>query len=100
MAWEAGSGDRLIGDSAKNQATINPEKTVFDVKRLIVRGFKDKTVKKDMKHWPFKVTKKGDMPAIEVTVGEEKKSFYPEEISAMVLKKMKSVAESDLSKKN
>ena len=64
VAWEAGSGDRLIGDSAKNQATINPENTVFDAKRLIGRGFNDKTVKKDMKHWPFKVIKKGGKPAI------------------------------------
>merc|ERR1719331_1110704 len=93
------SGDRLIGDSAKNQATINPENTVFDAKRLIGRGFKDKTVQKDMKHWPFKVIKKGGKPAIEVTVGKDRKSFYPEEISAMVLNKMKAIAESALSKK-
>jgi len=99
VAWEAGSGDRLIGDSAKNQATINPENTVFDAKRLIGRGFKDKTVQKDMKHWPFKVIKKGGKPAIEVTVGKEQKSFYPEEISAMVLNKMKAIAEAALSKK-
>jgi len=98
VAWEAGSGDRLIGDAAKNQATINPENTVFDAKRLIGRDFGDKNVQKDMKHWPFNVIKKGGKPAIEVAVGEERKSFYPEEISAMVLNKMKSIAEGSLSK--
>jgi heat shock protein 5 len=97
VAWEAGSGDRLIGDAAKNQATINPENTVFDAKRLIGRDFSDKVVQKDMKHWPFDVVKKGGKPAIQVLVGDEKKSFYPEEISAMVLNKMKAIAESYLS---
>merc|ERR1712151_399793 len=83
---------------AKNQATINPENTIFDVKRLIGRNFSDRSVQKDMKHWPFAVIKKGGKPAIEVTVGEERKSFYPEEISAMVLNKMKSIAETFLGK--
>jgi len=87
----------LIGDAAKNQATINPENTVFDAKRLIGRNFKDKTVQKDIKMWPFKVTNKNGRPYINVDVKGETKSFAPEEISAMVLGKMKSTAESVLS---
>merc|ERR1711871_1144118 len=100
VAWEAESGERLIGDSAKNQATINPENTVFDAKRLIGRKFNDKEVQADKKHWPFKVVKKkGGKPAIQVQVGDETKTFYPEEISAMVLQKMRSIAETYLEDK-
>merc|ERR1719321_1810922 len=78
VAWEAETGDRLIGDSAKNQATINPENTVFDAKRLIGREYTDKTVQTDMKLWPFKVIKKSGKPAIQVEITGDKKSFYPE----------------------
>merc|ERR1711871_640307 len=100
VAWESESGERLIGDSAKNQATINPENTVFDAKRLIGRKFSDKEVQADKKHWPFKVVKKkGGKPAIQVQVGDETKTFYPEEISAMVLQKMRSIAETYLEDK-
>lgn len=100
VAWEAESGERLIGDSAKNQATINPENTVFDAKRLIGRKFSDKEVQADKKHWPFKVVKKkGGKPAIQVQVGDDKKTFYAEEISAMVLQKMRSIAETYLEDK-
>eukprot|EP00591_Stephanopyxis_turris_P005936 CAMPEP_0195516708 /NCGR_PEP_ID=MMETSP0794_2-20130614/8293_1 /TAXON_ID=515487 /ORGANISM="Stephanopyxis turris, Strain CCMP 815" /LENGTH=674 /DNA_ID=CAMNT_0040645367 /DNA_START=50 /DNA_END=2074 /DNA_ORIENTATION=+ len=99
VAWDLDSGDRLIGDAAKNQATINPENTVFDAKRLIGREFTDKVVQSDMKLWPFKVIKKAGKPAIEVTVLGEKKSFYPEEISAMVLGKMRQIAEGYLGEK-
>lgn len=99
VAWDLDSGDRLIGDAAKNQATINPENTVFDAKRLIGREFTDKTVQNDMKLWPFRVIKKAGKPAIEVEVLGEKKSFYPEEISAMVLSKMRSIAEGYLGDK-
>jgi len=97
VAWEAERGERLIGDAAKNQATINPENTVFDAKRLIGRNFKDKTVQKDMKMWPFEVTNKNGRPYIVVDVKGERKQFAPEEISAMVLKKMKATAEAVLS---
>jgi heat shock protein 5 len=96
VAWEAERGERLIGDAAKNQATINPENTVFDAKRLIGRAFKDKTVQKDMKMWPFGVINKNSRPYIVVDVNGEKKEFAPEEISAMVLKKMKATAEAVL----
>ena len=56
VAWDAESGERLIGDAAKNQATVNPENTVFDIKRLIGRKFQDKTVQSDMKLLPYKVS--------------------------------------------
>jgi len=86
--------ERLIGEAAKNQAARNPENTVFDAKRLIGRKFDDPIVQADMKLWPFKLVKKGgDRPAIEVTFKGETKQFFPEEISAMVLTKMKNVAE-------
>jgi len=96
VAWEADSGERLIGDAAKNQATINPENTVFDAKRLIGRNFNDKTVKHDAKMWPFRLTNKNGRPYINVKVGDENKSYAPEEISAMVLTKMKTIAENYL----
>jgi len=91
--------ERLIGDAAKNQLTTNPENTVFDAKRLIGREYSDKNVQADAKHFPFKVINKSNKPQIEVTVGGEQKSFAPEEISAMVLSKMKEVAEAYLGKK-
>jgi L1 cell adhesion molecule like protein len=89
--------ERLIGDSAKNQFTMNPTNTIYDAKRLIGRNFDDKHVKEDMKHWAFKVTDDGkNKPKINVDVSGQEQSFYPEEISAMVLGKMKSVAENFL----
>jgi len=91
--------ERLIGDAAKNQLTTNPENTVYDAKRLIGREYSDKNVQTDAKTFPFKVINKSNKPQIEVTVGGEKKSFAPEEISAMVLSKMKEVAEAYLGKK-
>eukprot|EP01069_Polyplicarium_translucidae_P012960 Polyplicarium_translucidae@DN682_c0_g1_i1.p1 len=91
--------ERLIGDAAKNQVARNPENTVFDAKRLIGRKFEDTTVQDDMKHWPFTV-KNGPSgkPLIEVVYMNEKKTFHPEEVSAMVLVKMKEIAESYLGK--
>merc|ERR1712048_1285553 len=88
--------ERLIGDSAKNQVAMNPENSVFDAKRLIGRKFNDHIVQEDMKTWPFKVKAHGDKPKIEVTYKNEKKDFYPEEISSMVLTKMKETAENYL----
>jgi len=88
--------ERLIGDSAKNQVAMNPENSVFDAKRLIGRKFLDHTVQEDMKTWPFTVKAHGDKPKIEVIYKNEKKDFYPEEISSMVLTKMKETAESYL----
>jgi L1 cell adhesion molecule like protein len=89
--------ERLIGDAAKNQVALNPENTVFDSKRLIGRKFSDPTVQADLKHWPFKVVcKEGDKPYIRVQYKGETKDFAPEEISAMVLLKMKETAEAFL----
>jgi heat shock 70kDa protein 1/2/6/8 len=91
--------ERLIGDAAKNQVAMNPTNTVFDAKRLIGRKFSDAAVQSDMKHWPFKVVHKGDdKPIIEVQFQGETKQFNPEECSAMILVKMKEIAESYLGK--
>ena len=91
--------ERLIGDAAKNQVALNPSNTVFDAKRLIGRSFSDKTVQDDIKHWPFKVIKgTDDKPIIQVSYLGEEKSFTPEEISAMVLQKMKNIAEEYIGK--
>jgi len=90
--------DRLIGEAAKNQATINPAQTLFDVKRLIGRRFKDSTVQKDMKLLPFKIVDKGGKPVIEVKVKGADKQLPPEEVSSMVLTKMKETAENYLGK--
>ena len=105
-------GERLIGDAAKNQLTSNPESkfvemftrtvakqrwflpldTVFDAKRLIGREFSDPTVQQDIKHFPFKVIEKNSKPTIQISTGKEDKLFTPEEISAMVLGKMREIA--------
>jgi heat shock protein 5 len=92
-------GERLIGDAAKNQLTSNPENTVFDAKRLIGRNWNDPTVQKDKKFFPFKLVGKNDKPHIQVKVNGEDKTFAPEEISAMVLAKMRDIAEQYLGKK-
>lgn len=92
--------ERLIGDAAKNQIARNPRNTVFDAKRMIGRKFSDKSIQEDMKHWPFKVEQgAGDKPMIVVNFKNEVKKFHPEEISSMVLIKMREVAEAFLSKK-
>ena len=91
--------ERLIGDAAKNQAAMNPTNTVFDAKRLIGRKFTDSVVQADVKHWPFKcVTRGDDKPIIEVQFKGEAKQFAPEEVSSMILVKMKEIAESYLGK--
>jgi len=89
--------ERLIGDGAKNQIASNPQNTVFDAKRLIGRKFDDPTVQKDMAHWPFSVTAGPDnKPRIAVEFKGEQKTYLPEEISAMVLTKVKQTAEAYL----
>jgi len=98
VAW-AEDGERLIGDAAKNQATINPSNTVFDVKRLIGRKYKDKTVQADKKMFPFNIISKDGKPYVEVQVEGKKRSFAPEEVSAMILQKMRSIAEGFLDTK-
>jgi heat shock protein 5 len=91
-------GERLIGDAAKNQLTINPENTVFDAKRLVGREWTDPNVQADIKLWPFKVINKSNKPHVQVAVEGAQKTFAPEEISAMVLGKMKEIAEAYLGK--
>ncbi|VDL71562.1 unnamed protein product [Nippostrongylus brasiliensis] len=98
VAFSGDTGERLIGDAAKNQLTINPENTVFDAKRLIGRDYTDKTVQADIKLWPFKIVDKNNKPHVSLKVGKDDKQFTPEEISAMVLGKMKEIAESYLGK--
>jgi len=89
--------ERLIGPAAKNQAAQNPQNTVFDAKRLIGRKFNDSTVQSDIKHFPFDVVSSNDgKPLIEVDYKNERKTFQPEEISSMILVKMKEIAESFL----
>lgn len=91
--------ERLIGDAAKNQLTSNPKNTVFDAKRLIGRTFSEKSVQSDMKFFPFKVVEKRSKPYVEADVNGKVEQFAPEEISAMVLTKMKETAEAYLGKK-
>lgn len=90
--------ERLIGDAAKNQVAMNPSNTIFDAKRLIGRRSNDPTVASDKKHWPFEVVDEGGRPKVKVEYKAEPKTFFPEEISSMVLVKMKETAESYLGK--
>jgi len=99
-SWVSFSPDgRLIGDAAKNQGSINPKNTVFDAKRLIGRMYEDDLVKRDAAHWPFEIVNQKGKPAIQVDVAGEKKTYSPEEISAMVLTRMKETAETYLGHK-
>lgn len=90
--------ERLIGDAAKNQVAMNPTNTVFDAKRLIGRRSNDPVVIGDKKHWPFNVIDEAGRPKVEVEYKGEKKNFFAEEISSMVLTKMKETAEAYLGK--
>ncbi|XP_050518885.1 heat shock protein 68-like [Diabrotica virgifera virgifera] len=91
--------ERLLGDAAKNQVALNPSNTVFDAKRLIGRKFDDPKIQQDIQHWPFKVISDGGKPKIQVEFKGERKTFAPEEISSMVLTKMKETAEAYLGTK-
>merc|ERR1712142_322920 len=88
--------ERLIGDAAKNQVAMNPINTIFDAKRLIGRKFDDATVQADMKHWPFVVVNEATKPKLKVEYKGEDKTFFPEEVSSMILLKMKETAEAYL----
>merc|ERR1712125_99215 len=88
--------ERFIGEAAKNQATVNPSQTIFDVKRLIGRRFQDSTVQKDLKLLPYEIVNKGGKPMIGVKFKGEEKVMAPEEVSSMVLTKMKETAENYL----
>lgn len=92
--------ERLVGDSAKSQATMNPENTLFDIKRIIGKKYSDDSVQDDLDNYPFTISPDvNDLPMIEVQYKGETKKFRPEEISAMVLSKMKEIAEDYLGKK-
>ena len=88
----------LIGDAAKSTAALNPSNTIYDVKRLIGRDFNDKALQEDMKSLPYKIVNSDGKPKVEVEFKGEKKLFTPEEISAMILTKMKDTAEAYLGK--
>ena len=88
--------ERLIGDAAKNQASLNPTNTVYDAKRLIGRRYTDAAVQHDMKLWPFKLVSVDGKPNIQVEAMGSTKTYSPEEISAMILVKMKETAETFL----
>ncbi|CAH1174071.1 unnamed protein product [Phaedon cochleariae] len=88
--------ERMIGDPARGQVAMNPTNTVYDAKRLIGRRFDDPVVQQDMKHWPFEVINDRGKPKIKVQYKNEMKTFFPEEISSMVLSKMKETAEAFL----
>jgi len=90
--------ERMVGEAAKNMATVNPAQTLFDVKRLIGRNYSDKTVVKDKALLPFIIVEQNKKPYIQVEVNGQKKKFSPEEVSAMVLQKMKETAENYLGK--
>jgi len=92
------TNERLIGDAAKNQVASNPANTVYDAKRLIGRKYTDRTVKADMKLWPFEVVDKDTKPYVRIEYKGKKQTFAAEEISAMVLTKMKNIAEDFLGK--
>ncbi|CAG2254422.1 HSPA1s [Mytilus edulis] len=91
--------ERLVGDAAKDKIAMNAENTIFDVKRLIGRNFSDSIVQNDIKHWPFKVINKGCKPNVQAEFKGKTKTFCPEEISSMVLVKMKETVEAYLEQK-
>ncbi|KAJ8984366.1 hypothetical protein NQ317_003513 [Molorchus minor] len=88
--------ERLIGEAAKGQVALNPTNTIYDAKRLIGRRFNDPVVQQDIKHWPFSVINDKGKPKIQVQYKGETKTFFPEEISSMVLGKMKEISEAYL----
>ncbi|AEQ60581.1 heat shock protein 70-like protein [Acanthamoeba polyphaga mimivirus] len=90
--------EHLIGDAAKYQAAVNPTNTIFDAKRLIGRDFNDQSVQSDMKYWPFKVINVGNKPYFEVSYQNESKQYSPEQISSMILSKMKQTASAYIGK--
>eukprot|EP00833_Pecoramyces_ruminatium_P018595 jgi/Orpsp1_1/1192627/evm.model.d7180000094717.1 len=85
--------ERLVGDPAYFKSGSNPKNTIFGIKRLMGRRFHDETVQSDMKYWPFKVIEKNERPCVQVEYKNETKFYIPEEISSMILKKMKTIAE-------
>jgi L1 cell adhesion molecule like protein len=85
--------ERLLGDAAKNQVASNPKNTIFDAKRFVGRKFDDQSVQNDIKHMTCDVISKNGLPVFKVLYKGEEKTFTPEEVSSMVLIKMKTIAE-------
>ena len=100
-SWVAfNNGERLIGEAAKQQACINPKNTLYDIKRIIGKQYNDSQLQDDLQHYSFKIIPDThDLPLIEIEIDGLIKTFKPEEISAMVLTKMKLIAEEYLGKK-
>jgi heat shock protein 1/8 len=98
-SWVSFGQERLIGDAAKNSSGQNAANTIYDIKRMIGREFVDPILQSDMKLVPYKVINSNGKPKVEVEFKEETKQFTPEEISAMILTKMKDIAESYLGQK-
>lgn len=92
-------GERLVGEAAKNQAASNTNNTVYDIKRLMGRRFTDKATRRELKRMPYKVVDKKGRPAIQIAVNDKEEFFTPEQISALILGKMKQIAEDYLGKK-
>lgn len=91
------AGERLVGDAARTQASLNPTNTIYDAKRLIGRMFRDEEVQSDLPYWPFKVVQTAEgKPAVEVSAGGQTKQLLPQEVSAMVLGRMRETAEAFL----
>jgi len=90
------SEERLIGEASKNSASSNPKNTVYDAKRMIGRSFTDPAVQEEIKHFSYNVVNKNNKPVIDVEYKNERKQFTPEEISSMILYKMKEVADAYL----
>ena len=90
--------ERLVGEAAKNQGTVNPTRTVYDVKRLIGRKWNEKTVQNDKKYLPYEIVDSNGKPYVKAQVRDQMKTMSPEEISAMILVKMKETAETYLGK--
>ena len=87
------ANQRLIGLPAKNIIERNPEKTIYDIKRMIGREYSDNNLQKDMKFWPFKVINKSNQPLIQIDINEETNFFLPQQISAMIFAHLKKIAE-------
>jgi L1 cell adhesion molecule like protein len=99
-SWVAFTDDeRLIGDAAKNSSGQNIQNTVYEIKRMMGREYNDSTVQRDMKLLPYKIVNDNGKPRVEVTYKNETKQFTPEEVSAMILTKMKTIAENYLGEK-
>ena len=98
-SWVSFGEERLVGDAAKNASGQNATNTIYEIKRMLGRDFNDPILQRDLKLLPYKVVNTNGKPNVEVEIKGEKKLFTPEEISAMILGKMKAIAEGYLGEK-